>query len=48
MKPILIFNFGRSINEFSKVLAFLCQNKAGLLNHLRKSIFALSLAKKAE
>ena len=46
MKPILIFNFGRSINEFSKVLVFLSQNMAGLSNHLRKSIFALSLAKK--
>ena len=45
MKPILIFSLQRGINEFSKVSGFLSQNTAEVLNYLRKSIFALSLAK---
>lgn len=42
---MFFFNLSRGINEFSKVPGFLCQDTAGFSNYLRKSIFALSLAK---
>ena len=45
MKPILIFNLQRGIDEFSKVPGFLYQITAGFSNYLRKLIFLLSLAK---
>ena len=45
MKPILIFNLQRGIDEFSKVPGFLYHNTAGFSNYLRTLIFLLSLAK---